>query len=89
MRTPGCEAFQRELLSKLELYLSGVETIADFRDWEVGITDSPEVPEEEQVNLDRLALVAENADFDIAPESDFRSLAEESVRRLRRELAAA
>jgi hypothetical protein len=89
MSSPECEPFRRELLSKLQLYLSGVDTVSDFRDWEVGITDSPEVPDQEQVDLDRLALVAENVACGLAEESDFRALAEETVGRLRRELAAA
>jgi hypothetical protein len=89
MGDPICESFQKELLERLQLYVSAAESLTDFREWEVGITETPEVPDEEGATLGRLAPVAENAEFDIVPEADFRWLAEETVRRLRRELAAA
>ena len=55
----------------LRSYLAGEKSFDDFRSWEVSVTDSDSTRPEEEVTIERLALIAETVMVGAADKADF------------------
>jgi hypothetical protein len=69
-----------EMLGQLGGYLRGDLTASDLLVWEASVNDETSIPRPFSVELDRIALLAEEVVDGIRPENDLRELALEMTR---------